>query len=43
LDVAREALRLYLESKQTSIDSLIEFARICRVETAIMPYLEALL
>ena len=43
LDVAREALRLYLESRQTNIDSLIEFARICRVETAIMPYLEALL
>jgi predicted transcriptional regulator of viral defense system len=43
LDVAIEALKLYRQRMQTRIDDLIRFARICRVEKVIRPYLEALL
>jgi predicted transcriptional regulator of viral defense system len=43
LDVALEALRLYRDDPGFSVDSLMHFARICRVETVIRPYLEALL
>ena len=43
LDVALEALRLYREDKRFSVDSLMHYARICRVQTVIRPYLEALL
>ena len=43
LDVALEALRLYREDRRFSVDDLMHYARICRVETVIRPYLEALL
>ena len=43
LDVAVEALRLYVQRKRTRIDEIIRFARICRVERVMRPYLEAML
>lgn len=42
-DVAIEALRLYAASRPMDIDKLLHFARICRVEGVMRPYLEALL
>jgi predicted transcriptional regulator of viral defense system len=42
-DVALEALRLYCEGGATRADALMEFARICRVQHVIRPYLESLL
>ncbi|MFC1628395.1 hypothetical protein ACFL3H_04715, partial [Gemmatimonadota bacterium] len=43
LDVAIEALKLYLREKRGRPDELIRFARVCRVERVIRPYIEALL
>lgn len=43
LDVAVEALRLARERKRASPRSLLHYARICRVERVMIPYLEALL
>jgi predicted transcriptional regulator of viral defense system len=43
LDVALEALRLYLREKRGRPDDLIRFARVCRVENVMRPYIEALL
>jgi len=43
LDVAVEALRLYRERKSVRADELLRFARVCRVEQVMRPYLEALL
>jgi predicted transcriptional regulator of viral defense system len=43
LDVALEALRLYRSRKRPKIDQLLRFARICRVEKVMRPYLEAML
>jgi predicted transcriptional regulator of viral defense system len=43
LDVALEALKLYLQRRAGSIDDLVRFARVCRVEKVIRPYVEALL
>jgi len=43
LDVAVEALKLYRQRKQMRLDELLQFARICRVEKVMRPYLEALL
>ena len=43
LDVALEALKLYLQQRAGSIDDLVHFARVCRVEKVIRPYVEALL
>jgi predicted transcriptional regulator of viral defense system len=42
LDVALEALRIYRQSPQFDPQELLHFARICRVESVIRPYLEAL-
>ena len=42
LDVAVEALRLYRNQRRPRIDELMRYARICRVEKIIRPYLEAL-
>ncbi len=41
LDVAVEALRLYRDHKPLRIDDLLRYARICRVQRVIRPYLEA--
>lgn len=43
LDVAIEALKLYLREKRGRSDDLIYFARVCRVEKVMRPYIEALL
>lgn len=41
MDVVLEALRLYKVRKGFNIDELLKFARICRVEPVMKPYLEA--
>jgi len=41
-DTAIEALRFYLEKRPGTIQDLIDYSRICRVESIITPYLEAL-
>lgn len=43
LDTAIEALKLYRERKRFMVDDLVRFARVCRVEKVMRPYLEALL
>jgi predicted transcriptional regulator of viral defense system len=43
LDVAVEALKLYRKTKHFSVEEILFFARICRVENVMRPYLEALL
>ena len=37
-----EALREYLRSRKKSLDDLWRYAKICRVERVLRPYLEAL-
>lgn len=43
LEVAVEALKLYRERRPLRAEDLLRFARICRVEQVMRPYLEALL
>ena len=43
LGTVLEALRLYRTRKRTKVDELMRFARVCRVEKVMRPYLEALL
>ncbi len=43
LDTALEALRLYRSRKRPNVDELMKFARVCRVEKIMRPYLEALI
>lgn len=43
LDVAIEALKLYRQQPDFNVNRLLEYARICRVENVMRPYLEALL
>jgi predicted transcriptional regulator of viral defense system len=43
LDMVLEALRLYISRKQPNANDLMKFARVCRVENVMRPYLEALL
>jgi predicted transcriptional regulator of viral defense system len=43
LDVALEALRLYRRHPAFDVGELLRYARVCRVENVIRPYLEALL
>lgn len=40
LDIAMEALRLYWERKKTNISKLLEYAKVCRCEKIIKPYIE---
>ena len=42
LDVALEALRDYRQKHRAGMDELWRFAKICRVERVMRPYLEAL-
>ncbi|CAN5581584.1 type IV toxin-antitoxin system AbiEi family antitoxin domain-containing protein [soil metagenome] len=42
MDVVLEALKLYKSRKKFNINSVIHFARICRVEKQITPYLESI-
>lgn len=43
LDVVIEALKLYRQRQRMRLDELLRFARICRVEKVMRPYLEAVL
>jgi len=43
LDIAIEALKEYRERDSFDVDELLRYARICRVDKVIRPYLEALL
>ena len=43
LDIALEALRLYRKRRDFQVDTLLRYARICRVENVMRPYLETLL
>lgn len=43
LDIALEALRLYRQRDPVDVSKLLNYARICRVERVMRPYLEALL
>jgi len=43
LEIVLEAVRLYRSRKRPKIDDLMKFARVCRVEKVMRPYLEALL
>jgi predicted transcriptional regulator of viral defense system len=43
LDVTLEALKFYRQRKRFKADELMHFARICRVEKVMRPYLEATL
>jgi len=42
-DVALEALKLCRERKKSTVEKLMRFARICRVDKVMKPYLEAIL
>lgn len=42
LDVALEALKMYRRRPISHLDQLLHYARICRVENIMRPYLEAL-
>ncbi len=42
MDIVLEALRLYKARKPYRPDELLKYARICRVESVMRPYLEAL-
>ena len=43
IDMAIEALKLYRERKPLDSEDLVHFARVCRVEKVMRPYVEALL
>lgn len=43
MDVVLEALRLYKARKTFDIGELLKYARICRVENVMKPYIEAML
>jgi predicted transcriptional regulator of viral defense system len=43
LDVALEALKLYRQHDSFDVSKLLHYARICRVQKVMKPYLEALL
>ncbi len=43
LDVAIEALTMYRRSERFDAGTVLEYARVCRVQKVIRPYLEALL
>ena len=43
IDVAVEALKLYRKRKSLRTDELVFYAKICRVERVMRPYLEAIL
>jgi predicted transcriptional regulator of viral defense system len=41
MDIVLEALRLYKSRKQFQLEKLLRYAKICRVEKVMRPYLEA--
>ncbi|MHC4250792.1 MAG: type IV toxin-antitoxin system AbiEi family antitoxin domain-containing protein [Planctomycetota bacterium] len=42
LDTALEALKLYLKRGRPDVEALMQYARVCRVEKTLRPYVEAL-
>lgn len=43
LDTVLESLRLYREQRRVNVESLMQFAEICRVAKVMRPYLESIL
>jgi len=43
MDIVLEALKLYKSQKKFNLDKLLKYARVCRVEKVMRPYLEATL
>jgi hypothetical protein len=43
MEVVLEGLKLYRTRKQWDLGELLKFARICRVESVMKPYLEAII
>jgi predicted transcriptional regulator of viral defense system len=43
VDIAVEALKLYLRRRGARVEDLLQHARVCRVERVMRPYIEALL
>ena len=43
IDIAIEALKLYCKEKHIKVNDLMHFAKVCRVDKIMRPYLEALL
>jgi predicted transcriptional regulator of viral defense system len=43
LDVVLEALKFYRQRKRFKVDKLMRYAKVCRVEKVMRPYVEALL
>jgi len=43
MDIVLEALKLYKTRKQFKLNELLHYARVCRVEKIMRPYLEAML
>ena len=43
MDVVLEALKLYKSRKKFNLEALLKYAKICRVDKVMMPYLEAIL
>ena len=41
MDIVLEALQLYKARRKFNLGSLLEYAKICRVEKVMRPYLEA--
>ena len=42
MDVVLEALKLYKERRKFDLGELLKYARICRIEKVMKPYLEAM-
>ena len=43
MDIVLEAIKLYRTRKQFDLNKILKYAKICRVERAITPYLEAII
>lgn len=43
MDIVIEALKNYIDTKEIKLDKLIHYAKICRVEKVMKPYLETML
>jgi predicted transcriptional regulator of viral defense system len=43
MDIVMEALKLYKNRKEFKLNELLKFAKICRVEKIMLPYLEAII
>ncbi len=43
MDIVLEALKLYKTRRKVKLDALLKYAKICRVENIMRPYLEAVI